>query len=293
MQPMIYAHEHVTIDLSAVKGDLDCKLDNKAQTIEAFKALKDRGVVGIVDMTNRGMGRDIQYVEEVKAACGLEILCATGYYKEPFLPEEVYVLEERALANLMLRELEVGIGNSGIKAQVIGEIGTSKNRIMPLEQKVLTAGSLAHLETGAPIITHTTLGTMAIEQIELFRYYGVNLAKVVISHNDLADDLDYMRRVLDTGVTIGFDTIGKKNYQRDETRVKTLKILCDEGYSTQMVLSMDITRRSYMKQNGGIGYNYLIDHFVPMLKDEGVDQRTLNQLLYTNAKRIYPFKEAL
>ena len=55
---------------------------------------------------------------------------------------------------------------------------------------------------------------------------------------------EIMKRLLDQGVNIAFDTIGKCNYQPDVSRADWLSRLCAEGYDTQIVMSMDITRRS-------------------------------------------------
>ena len=59
-------HEHITIDLSGVKKDTDCQLDCYAETVEEFKKLYEYGVRRIVDVTNDGMGRNPQYVENVE-----------------------------------------------------------------------------------------------------------------------------------------------------------------------------------------------------------------------------------
>ncbi len=102
---MCYMHEHVTIDLSGVKKDLDCRLDTLEETIEEFKELKKKGVGNILDVTNRGMGRNLEYALKVKEESGINIIFSTGYYKEPFLPEEVYKLSEEQLKNVMVDEI--------------------------------------------------------------------------------------------------------------------------------------------------------------------------------------------
>lgn len=287
---IIYAHEHITIDLSGVKKDKDCFLNNKNQTIEEFKDLKSRGVSTIIDVTNRGMGRNTEYVLEVMSETGLNILQATGYYKEPFLPEEVYRISEKEMAKILIDEILYGIDGTSTKAEVIGEVGTSLNKVEEMELKVFEAASRAHIETGKPIITHTTLGKLGLEQIEIFNKFNVDLSKVTLSHIDLSGDLEYMIRLLDTGVNIAFDTIGKNNYQPDEDRANWLKELCNRGYSNQIVLSMDITRKSHFRDNGGLGYSYLIDSFLPRLYEKEISNKHIENMLVNNIKNIYNLK---
>lgn len=285
-EKILYAHEHTTIDLSGPKKNIDCRLDDFDATVAEYHHLAEQGVVGVIDQTNRGMGRDVTYTEKVAAEAGVKITHATGYYKEPFLPPECYTLTEQQLSDIMVRELTAGIGDTGIRAELIGEIGTSKDITEP-EAKIFRAASRAHAETGAPICTHTTLGTRGLEQLEIFKSFGVDLSRVVLSHIDLSADLDYMKRLLDQGVNIAFDTIGKCNYQPDESRAMWLSQLCRDGYENQIVMSMDITRRSNFADRGGVGYSYLLDTFAPMACEAGVPEQTFEKLLYRNALRIY------
>ena len=52
-------HEHVTIDLSSVKKDEDCRLDCFEETVKEFKSLYGYGVRNILEVTNLGMGRNV------------------------------------------------------------------------------------------------------------------------------------------------------------------------------------------------------------------------------------------
>ncbi len=278
-------HEHTTIDLSGVKKDTDCQLDCFEETLKEYKKLYDYGVRTIVDVTNDGMGRNTAYVNEIENKTGIRIVQSTGFYKEPFLPDRVYTQSVRELADWMIDEIRNGIPG-GPKAGMIGEIGTSKNTMTPTEKKVFDAAVLAAKETGAPIYTHTTLGTYAPEQAEYFKAAGLPLDRIVLGHIDLSGDLDYIRRVLDYGVTIGFDTVGKNNYFPDEKRVEFLLALEAEGRMDQIVLSEDLTRKTHLEFKGGIGYSYLFETFIPMLKAAGLKQESLDKMLIHNPARI-------
>lgn len=80
-----YMHEHITIDLSEVKNNEDCKLDVISETIKEFKGLYEKGVRNVVDVTNIGMGRNISYVENVSKETGINIVFSTGFYQDSFI----------------------------------------------------------------------------------------------------------------------------------------------------------------------------------------------------------------
>ncbi|MDL2267028.1 hypothetical protein LJC46_03460 [Desulfovibrio sp. OttesenSCG-928-G15] len=287
MRNLVYAHEHLTIDLAGAKNDPDCRLDDHGAALAELRALPRLGVTDIVDQTCRGMGRNPNYAQRLADEAGLRLLHATGYYKEPFLPEECYRLDERAMAGIFLAELRDEIAGTGLRATHIGEIGSGKDAITPTEEKIFRAAGRAHAETGAPVCTHTTLGALGLEQVALFREFGVNLGKVVLSHIDLSGDTDYMQRLLDTGVNIAFDTVGKNAYQPDNKRAEWLALLCRKGYVGQILLSVDITRKSHYAANGGPGYATLLEQFAPLAREAGCTEEDLATMLRDNPARVY------
>ncbi len=277
-----YMHEHTTIDLSRLKNIDDTNLNCYDETVEEYKKMYDKGVRNIVDVTNMDMRRNPMYVKRVADETGMNIVQATGFYQDKFLPEFVTDYSIKQLTDFMVKEIREGIAETDIKAQIIGEIGTSKNIMMPREEKVFEASVLAHKETGVPITTHTTLGTYGHEQVAFFKERGVDLSRVVIGHVDLTGDIDYILHMLDQGVYVEFDTVGKENYQPDLLRVDMLKEIEKRGYTDKVFLSMDITRKSNMEYMGGIGYSYLLDTFVPMALNNGVSQKFMTKMLEDN-----------
>ncbi len=278
-------HEHTTIDLSGVKKDMDCCLDCYEETAEEYRWLYEVGVRRIVDVTNDGMGRNPAYVSRMEKETGLQIVQSTGFYKEPFLPAWTQGKTAEELAGFMMKEIEEGI-QDGPKAGMIGEIGTSKNEMKMSERMVFDAAVMAAKSTGKPIYTHTTLGTWALEQADYFKGSGMDVSRVIIGHIDLSGDLQYIRKVLATGVNVGFDTIGKNTYFPDEKRVEFLKGLEGDGLLGQVVLSLDLTRKSHLAYQGGIGYVYLFETFLPMLRQAGLREESIEQMLIGNPGRI-------
>lgn len=278
-------HEHMCIDLSGPKNDNDCSLDVLNDGILEIAELYKLGVRRIVDCSNRGIGRNVRHILEIEKQTGIRIEVATGFYKSPFFPTEVEECTVDELAKIMIDEITEGVEGYR-KASIIGEIGSSLNDITPQELKVFTAACIAHKVTGVPIITHTTLGTMGEEQVRLFQDHQVDLKKVLISHVDLKKDFEYIVRLLQSGVNVGFDTIGKVSYLPDEVRVQWISRLIEMGYIEQIFLSMDITRKSHLQVNGGIGYRYLFETFIPSLEKNGVTQSHIQQMLSDNPMRF-------
>lgn len=155
------------------------------------------------------------------------------------------------------------------------------------QNKVLRAAIRAHIETGIPMITHTSLGTMAKEQVDIFSEFTQAFDKIILSHVDLSGDIEGVLSLVHRGVNVGFDTTGKENYMPDITRVEMLKRLCDEGYSHKVLLSMDITRKSHLKYKGGLGYGYLICDFLPKLRAVGIKSEDIKNMTSNNARRIF------
>ncbi|MEW9677826.1 phosphotriesterase-related protein [Lentibacillus sp. L22] len=279
---MTYMHEHTTIDLSEVKNDEDCQLDVFAETVKEYKKLYSKGVRNVVDVTNSGMGRNIPYVQKVAEESGINIVYATGFYQDKFYPIQVFRETREELAARMVREINTGIKGTNVKAEIIGEIGTSHNKWTETERKVFDAVVLAHKETGKPITTHTSLGTLGHEQVAFFKENGVDLNRVIIGHVDLTGDADYIIHMIKEGAYVEFDTIGKENYMPDQVRADILKKIQELGYIDHVFLSMDITRKSHLEYQGGLGYSYLLDQFIPLLEQSGLTDESIDKLLIKN-----------
>ncbi|MGE7203777.1 phosphotriesterase family protein [Bacillus haynesii] len=281
---MTYMHEHITIDLSVVKNNEDCKLDVFPETVREFKSLYEKGVRNIVDVTNIGMGRNITYVQKVAEETGINIVFSTGFYQDSFYPIHVFRESKEKLAERMILEIVEGIRGTDAKAEVIGEIGTSYNKWTETEQKVFEAVVMAHKQTKKPISTHTSIGTLGHEQVEFFKKHEVDLNRVVIGHVDLSGDADYILKMLREGVYVEFDTVGKENYMPDRVRAEILKKIQAKGYIDKVLLSMDITRKSHLAYKGGVGYSYLIDTFIPLLQTNGITGESIDKMLIKNPR---------
>ncbi|MFI7811971.1 MULTISPECIES: phosphotriesterase-related protein [Citrobacter] len=282
-----WVHEHLHIDLSGFKNNLDCRLDQYDLICQEMKDLRALGVSNIIEMTNRYMGRNPQFMLDLMHDTGINVMACTGYYQDAFFPEHVATRSVEQLAQEMIDEIIIGIDGTELQAGIIAEIGSSEGVITPLEEKVFIAAARAHNETGRPISTHTSFSTMGLEQLTLLRTYGVDLSRVTVGHCDLKDNLDNILRMIDLGAYVQFDTIGKNSYYPDEKRIGMLHALRNRGLLNRVMLSMDITRRSHLKANGGNGYDYLLTTFIPQLRQSGFSQADVDTMLRDNPSQFF------
>jgi len=279
-------HEHLTIDLSTLKQDPDARLADEDLVAAEVTDYVAAGGRCLVEVTSHGMGRDVEALRRIAKASGCHVVCATGVYHGEWLPPFVHGADVEEIAELFVRELTEGIGSTGIRAGVIAEVGTSLHQVLPAEEKCLRAAARAQQQTGAPIITHCTLGTMALAQLDILERAGADLAKVALSHLDLVDDVEYHTTVARRGAYVLYDTVGKVRYQPDEVRVRLVLEMVDRGYADRLMLSCDISRTSYLSRRGGHGYKYLLTEFVPRLRRAGLDESTLQAILVDNPRRF-------
>lgn len=279
-------HEHLFIDLSGRKQDPDTRLDDLDLACREVDHLLAAGGLALVEVTCTGMGRDAAKLQALSRQTGLVVIASAGFYQQAYHPAYVAQKSEEELAEQLLQEVQEGLDGTAVKPGILAEIGTSKGEIRPDEAKVFRAIARVHRETSLPISTHCTLGTMGREQLDLLEQAGADPARVIIGHQDLLDDVELQASLARRGATIGYDTAGKESYMPDATRVRLITGLLERGLGHRIVLSMDVTRRSHLKANGGYGYSYLFDSLLPKLRQAGVSQAELDQMLVHTPRRL-------
>ena len=129
-----------------VHGDIDLAIEE----LTPFAALGGRT---LVDPTNVSIGRDPLALQRISRVTGLHIIMGAGYYTEISLDDAFRARSLGDLTEELVREVREGVGETGVRAGLIGEIGTSAP-ITPSEEHSLQAAARAHAATGAPLMVH-------------------------------------------------------------------------------------------------------------------------------------------
>lgn len=304
----LIAHAPVTIDkLGILKRNNFAMLDNvqmmdyetQKKEIMEFKYAGGRTVV---DASNHGLGRDPTLLKRIAIDTGLNIICGCGYYVASAQDDQTLQLTVEEMEADIVRDLTVGIGHTDIKAGIIGEIGI--NWDMPdFEVRSLTAACRAQKRTGAPLMIHVNPWcTRGLDALEIIKEHQIDPKRVVICHSDVQNNENYIFSLLDSGVYVEFDNFGKENntdpwdigpgngrFVSDWERVRLVKKIVERGYAGQLLFSCDICLKTLLHTYGGWGYDHVLTHILPMLREVQVSEETIHRVLVENPTRWLDF----
>lgn len=239
-------------------------LSPKAAILE-MEEFVEKGGKTVVTMDPPNVGRDVikmlDIADELKGKAN--IIMATGFHKAAFYDKgsswlALAPIEE--ITKMIVAEIEEGmdiynysgpvVKRSKAKAGII-KSATGYAAIDRLELKSLEIAARSSIETGAPILVHTQLGTMAYEAAQHLIDFGVNPRKIQLSHlNKNPDPYYYEKIIRELGVTLCFDGPDRVKYYTDSTLALNIKHLVDKGYQKHITLSLDAGRILYQRHYG-------------------------------------------
>ncbi|MFD7893892.1 phosphotriesterase [Streptomyces sp. NPDC059743] len=294
------AHEHLVLDLDRA-GDgaaiLDTARHRSAVTAELAALRAEFGLGLVIELTCRGMGRDPRALARIAEESGVAVVAGTGWYYEPFHPDEIHGASVEQLTETLVREITDGFadeltaesdgsGGTPIRPGVLGEIGSHGERPSEPETRALLASAHAALATGLSVATHAQLGRGALAQLDLLTGTGLAPHRISLGHQDLLDAPAVHRELAASGAYVAFDTVGKESYQSDDTRLRLLLALLEAGHADRILLSGDISRHGYLESEGGQGYGHLFRSFLPKARAAGVDGSLIDLMTRRNPLRF-------
>lgn len=266
------------------------QLLDEDQTIEEVGHFKRVGGGTIVDVTTVGIGRDPIALANTSRATGANIVMGAGYYIASSHPAGMDDRSPDALAEEMVADMTIGVGNTGIKTGLIGELGCG----WPLhdnERKVLVAAAHAQKETGASILIHPGRAEAApFEVLDIIAGAGGDVERVVMGHiGRTYADVERVIELAKTGCYLTYDQFGWESsyfsygvmdFPNDAQRMDHIQRLIDAGYGDKVVIGQDICGQHHLVKYGGWGYGHIVEHIIPRLRDRGVTEDQI-EAIYT------------
>jgi len=282
-------HEHLCFNAPAwlLREDRDFTLNDVEKSAQELRAWHQAGGKTIIEMSAIDFGRDVHSVRKIaELVPEVNIIMITGFNKPYYCDAWVWKTPEADLIQLLVQDITEGIEGTDIKAGIV-KGGTGYNKVDAFGEKLLRVAARTHKETGVPIITHTEGGTMGIEQVEIFLDEGVDPSCVCLSHMDRNPDFWIHKKICQMGAFLGYDCPGKAKYGPDQMRIDLLKRLMEAGCGRQILLGNDLGRPSYWRSyGGGPGLDFILTRFLPRLRDEGLSEEVIQDLVVNNPRRF-------
>jgi len=286
-------HEHIFINLlREFRGD--GLLNDATLAVRELSRFRQAGGATVVDVTNASLGRHPKTLQAISERSGVNIVLGSGLYRHQYFDAAwVDRTSTDALAEWIVRDLTIGIDDTGIRAGIIGEIACDE-WITAQEERVFRAAARAHKKTGVTITTHAARWPIGLAQLDLLAEEGVDLRRVIIGHCDTVNStewtssaqvMEYHEALARRGAYVQFDTIRRGHEHEMDIRLAYTRNLIEKGHAGQILLSHDVCQRSHLRAHGGGGYDFLLTDFLPRLQSLGVSAEVLGIITVDNPRR--------
>lgn len=288
----------VSVDLSTLSDvrqhafgvRLNMLLDDVDLAVSELERFSAAGGGTLVEVSSNGVGRDVKALRTIAQRTQVKIVAGCGYYIRASHPPGTDERSESALADEMTREITEGIGETSVRAGVIGELGAGSYPMHPVERRVFRAAARAQAATGAGMIVHPAPGERsALEIAQVLSRAGAQMNKVFMSHLDerFRSKLHLYKRIAAFGCILGFDTFGREIYMAargrqhpaDSERITAVLALHEAGLGGQIGLAQDICLRHELAGYGGHGYHHVLADIVPRMRALGLPQAAIDEML--------------
>lgn len=240
----------------------------------------------LVDLTTDELGRNPLALKEISERTGVHVVMGAGHYRDPYLDREWFdrtSVDE--IADLIVRDATIGVGDTGVRSGIIGEIGADKWYISAAEERSLRAAARAQIKTGLTLSTHACRWPVGTKQIEILDHEGVALDRVVIGHVDTVSTPGYALEVAHRGCWVEFDGFGTDTAHDMTFALRTMRELADAGHSARLLISQDVFLRPHLHAFGGNGYDFVPRELPAMLREVGFTDIEITTLMVDNPRR--------
>ena len=236
----VLSHEHVITSIGEDYRHYPWMFDHEAtrqRSIEDLVRARASGVDTLIDLTTPDLGRDVELVRDVAAASGMHVVVATGIWLQ--IPFSFWFRGPDEIADIFVREIEVGIGDTDIKAGVIKVAADTQTGGMTSQtEQILRGAARALMRTGCPISNHQSAEQqLGARQVEILREEGAAMDRVCIGHSADTTDVAYLESLLNAGVFLSMDRYFDNPDWPD--RNATVKALVDRGWAGRLMLGHD------------------------------------------------------
>jgi phosphotriesterase-related protein len=274
----------------------NCALDDEPLAAKELMRFFAAGGRTVVDPTCRGIGRNPPALVRIAEATGLSIIMGSGYYLQSSHPPELARMGINDVADEIVAEVHEGVGKTGVKIGIIGEIGVSGD-FTAEEEKSLRGAARAQARTELPLMVHLPAWYRHAHRVlDIVAEEGGNIRHTILCHmNPSGQDVAYQTSLAARGAFIEYDMLGMDYWYADqqvqcpsdEENARAIMGLIKAGFRDRLLLSQDVFLKMMLSKYGGFGYAYVLKHFVPRLRRHGASDADIKAMLVDNPARFF------
>jgi phosphotriesterase-related protein len=284
-------HEHMLVDfigadsISADRWNRD-SVENKV--LPYLLEVKKYGVRTILDCTPSYLAKDPLLLESLSEKSGIQILTNTGFYGAvdgKYLPYFVQTETAEELAARWINEFQNGIEGTGIKPGFIKISVNEADTLSEIDQKLVRAAAITHLNTGLTIASHTGTWKTAAQEVRILQEMGVEPSEFVWVHAQAEEDFENYRKAAKMGVWISLDGIG----WAIDPYVERMIYAKENGILRNVLISHDAGWYDPAKLGGGNfqPFTTIFERLIPILNEKGFSEKDWDLLLSKNPKLAF------
>lgn len=295
-------HEHLFLEKgkSFEVSNALC-MDDLEKSLKELAGYMKAGGNSCVDAQPVGCGRMAEALASASQISGVNIIAATGFHKLCFHEEDspALKLDEDGLTELYIREITCGmrVSPGGCEKVIPAKAGIIKVAVErggikcnAVYEKLFRSAVGAAKETGAPVLAHFDPGTDVEELLGFIEARGVPSNKLIACHLDRVKcDAAYHKEAAQAGVYLEYDTIHRLKYHDDQTELRLIKEMIEDGFTDNLLLSLDTTAARLKAYGGEIGLDYILTSFSKQLDGFGVGPHLVRQMMITNPAKALGF----
>ena len=283
-------HEHILVDLIGADS-IDPKKWDHNSVINAIRPyleeVKDQNVKYFVDATPAYLGRDVLLLEKIAKKTGLTIITNTGFYgavNNKYIPAFAFDKNAEELAETWINEYKNGIEGTSVKPGFIKISVDAADTLDAMDQKLVKAAAITHLQTGLTIASHTGDAKALWPQLKILKEMNVSPQAFIWVHAQNERDNNNYLLAAKEGCWISFDGLGWDL----EKHIEKILFAKEHKMLDRLLISHDAGWYDPQKQSQDINpYTNIFKQLYPALVSNGFSKEELDLIISDNPAKAF------
>ena len=284
------SHEHILVDfigadsIDPKKWDHDSVINIISPYLEE---VKDKNVKYFVDATPAYLGRDVLLLEKIAKKTGFTIITNTGFYgatNNKYIPAFAFDKKAEELAEIWIDEYKNGIEGTTVKPGFIKISVDAADTLDAMDQKLVKAAAITHLQTGLTIASHTGYAKALWPQLKILKEMNVSPQAFIWVHAQSENDNNNYLLAAKECCWISFDGLGWDL----EKHIEKILFAKEHKILNRILISHDAGWYDPQKQTQEIKpYTNIFKQLYPALVSKGFDKDEFDLLISDNPAKAF------